>query len=125
MMKEVELLERAGVTVEPDGGAFLIRGERFPFASILHIELTKTELEGTTHGASWREQRLVARVITEDRLEDPVLIELGVRTSSSDGDAPEFDPARLTLRARRVARAAARIARKVVLERLRDTQPDS
>jgi hypothetical protein len=124
MMKEVELLERAGVTVEPEGGAFLIRGERFPFTSILHIELSKTERRGTAHGGSFCEQRLTARVITEDRLQDPILIELGVRTSSSDGDVPDFDPARLMLRARRVARAAARIARKIVLERLRDAQPN-
>lgn len=116
MMKEVELLERAGVTVEADGSAFMIRGERFPFTSILHIELTKTDHAGTTHGATWREQRLIARVITEDRMQDPILIELGVRTYSSDGDAPDFDPARLMLRARRVAEAAARIARKLVLE---------
>lgn len=117
MMKEVELLERAGVTVDDEGTAFIIAGARFPFTSILHIEVARKEQSGITHGAAWREQRVTARVITEDRMQDPLLLELGVRTSASDGDVPEFDPARLMLRARRVAEAAGRIAKKVVLEK--------
>ena len=57
----------------------------------------------------------MARIITDDRMHDPVLMEMGVRASSSDGDPPEFDATMLMVRVRRVAEAAARVAGKRVL----------
>ena len=48
---------------------------------------------------------------------NPVLMEMGVRASSSDGEPPEFDATMLMVRVRRVAEAAARVAHKRVLVR--------
>lgn len=61
--------------------------------------------------------RAVARLITDDRLHDPVLMEMGVRASSSDGEPPEFDASLLVVRVRRIAEAAARVCGKRVLQR--------
>lgn len=117
MIDDVELLERARITVEDDGKAFRIRGVVIPFDAILHIELSTPTTSGSTEVAAWREQRAVARIITDDRLHDPVLMEMGVRASSSDGAPPEFDATRLAVRVRRVAEAAARVAHKRVVQR--------
>jgi hypothetical protein len=114
---DVELLEKSRITVDDDGVAFRIRGVLIPFAAILHIEFGVSSTNGTTEVAAWREQRAVARVITDDRLHDPVLMEMGVRASSSDGEPPEFDATLLAVRVRRVAEAAARVSHKRVLQR--------
>ena len=106
---DVELLEKARITVEDDGRAFRLRGFVIPFAAILHIELSTQTTNGQTEVAAWREQRAVARLITDDRLHDPVLMEMGVRASSSDGEPPLFDATLLGVRVKRVAEAAARI----------------
>jgi hypothetical protein len=94
-----------------------VRGVFIPFDAILHIELTTQTSTGQTEVAAWREQRAVARIITDDRLHDPVMMEMGVRASSSDGEPPDFDATMLSVRVRRVAEAAARIAGKRVLVR--------
>jgi hypothetical protein len=114
---DVELLEKSRITVDDDGTAFRIRGVTIPFEAILHIELTLQSTRGTTDVAAWREQRAVARVITDDRLHDPVLMEMGVRASSSDGEPPDFDATLLGVRVRRIAEAAARVAGKRVLHK--------
>ena len=114
---DVELLEKSRIAVADDGRAFLIRGVTIPFDAILHIELTTQATKGNTDVAAWREQRAVARVITDDRLHAPVLMEMGVRASSSDGEPPEFDATLLGVRVRRIAEAAARVAGKRVLSR--------
>jgi len=114
---DVELLEKSRITVEDDGKAFRIRGVVIPFEAILHIELSTQTTKGTTEVAAWREQRAVARIITDDRLHDPVLMEMGVRASSSDGEPPEFDASLLGVRVRRIAEAAARVSGKRVLQR--------
>lgn len=117
MIDDLELLEKARITVEDDGQAFRVRGIVIPFSAILHIELSLPTASGATEVAAWREQRAVARLITDDRLHDPVLMEMGVRASSSDGEPPDFDATRLAIRVRRVAEAAARVAKKRVLQR--------
>src|SRR5215471_14714836 len=114
---DVELLEKARITVEDDGKAFRLRGIAIPFEAILHIELTMQAQSGQTEVAAWREQRAVARIITDDRLHDPVLMEMGVRASSSDGEPPAFDASLLAVRVRRIAEAAARVAGKRILQR--------
>ena len=114
---DLELLEKSRIAVADDGRAFRIRGITIPFDAILHIELSTQSTRGDTEVAAWREQRAVARVITDDRLHDPVLMEMGVRASSSDGEPPEFDASLLGIRVRRIAEAAARVAGKRVLSR--------
>jgi len=114
---DVNLLEKSRVTVEDDGKAFRLRGVVIPFDAILHIELGTSVTSGKTDVAAWREVRAVARVITDDRLHDPVLMEMGVRASSSDGEPPEFDATLLIARVRRIAEAAARISGKRVLQK--------
>ncbi len=114
---DVELLEKSRIHVEDDGKAFRLRGITIPFDAILHIELSLQTHKGNTDVAAWREQRAVARIITADRLHDPVLMEMGVRASSSDGEPPEFDATLLGVRVRRIAEAAARVAGKRVLQR--------
>lgn len=114
---DVELLEKSRIAVDDDGKAFRIRGVLVPFEAILHIELSTQTHSGTTEVAAWREQRAVARIITDDRLHDPVLMEMGVRASSSDGDPPDFDATLLGVRVRRIAEAAARVSGKRVLAR--------
>jgi hypothetical protein len=116
-VRDVETLEKARIDVNDDGTAFRIRGVLIPFSAILHIELTTPTTNGTTEVAAWREQRAVARIITDDRLHDPVLMEMGVRASSSDGEPPAFDAALFTFRVRRIAEAAARVCGKRVLQR--------
>ena len=83
----------------------------------MHIELSTQTTRGTTDVAAWREQRAVARIITDDRLHDPVLMEMGVRASSSDGEPPDFDATLLSVRVRRIAEAAARVSGKRVLQK--------
>ena len=112
---DVELLEKSRISVDDGGKAFRIRGILIPFEAILHIELSQQTQKGTTDVAAWREQRAVARIITDDRLHDPVLMEMGVRASSSDGEPPEFDATLLSVRVRRIAEAAARVSGKRVL----------
>ncbi len=114
---DVELLEKSRIHVEDDGKAFRLRGITIPFDAILHIELTTQTTRGNTEVAAWREQRAVARIITDDRLHDPVLMEMGVRASSSDGAPPECDATLLAVRVRRIAAAAARVAHTRVLQR--------
>ncbi len=114
---DVELLEKSRITVDDDGKAFRIRGVTIPFEAILHIELSLQATRGNTDVAAWREQRAVARVITDDRLHDPVLMEMGVRASSSDGEPPDFDASLLGVRVRHIAEAAARVAGKRLLQR--------
>jgi hypothetical protein len=114
---DVELLEKSRITVEDDGKAFRLRGIIVPFDAILHIELSLQATKGSTDVAAWREQRAVARIITDDRLHDPVLMEMGVRASSSDGEPPEFDATQLSARVRKIAEAAARVSGKRVLQR--------
>jgi hypothetical protein len=114
---DVELLEKSRITVDDDGKAFRLRGILIPFEAILHIELSSQTLKGTTDVAAWREQRAVARIITDDRLHDPVLMEMGVRASSSDGEPPDFDATLLSVRVRRIGEAAARVCGKRVLSR--------
>ncbi|HWE28908.1 MAG TPA: hypothetical protein VHB97_12945 [Polyangia bacterium] len=114
---DLELLERSRITVDDGGGAFRIRGVLIPFDAILHIELSTQATRGTTDVAAWREQRAVARVITDDRLHDPMLMEMGVRASSSDGEPPDFDASLLSARVRRIAEAAARVCGKRVLQK--------
>ena len=61
-----------------------------PFDAILHIEIgDDLRRAATTEVAAWREQRAVAPLITDDRMHDPVLIEIGVRASSTDGEPPD------------------------------------
>jgi hypothetical protein len=117
VIEDVELLEKARIHVDDGGRAFRFRGLTIPFDAILHIELSTQATSGTTDVAAWREQRAVARIITDDRLHDPVLMEMGVRASSSDGEPPDFDATLLSVRVRRVATAAARVAGKRVLSR--------
>lgn len=117
MIQDLELLEKARITVDDDGKAFRFRGLVVPFDAILHIEVSTPTTSGATEVAAWREQRAVARLITDDRLHDPVLMEMGVRASSSDGEPPEFDATRLGVRVRRVAEAAARVAGKRLIQR--------
>lgn len=117
MIADVELLEKSRITVEDDGRAFRVRGVVVPFDAILHIELSTQRQSGSTEVAAWREQRAVARIITDDRMHDPVLMEMGVRASSSDGEPPEFDATLLGVRVRAVAEAAARVAHKRLLRR--------
>ncbi|HEY1586142.1 MAG TPA: hypothetical protein VGH63_10685 [Polyangia bacterium] len=114
---DVELLEKSRITVDDDGKAFRLRGILIPFEAILHIELSSQTTKGNTDVAAWREQRAVARIITDDRLHDPVLMEMGVRASSSDGEPPEFDASLLSVRVRRIAEAAARVSGKRVLQK--------
>jgi hypothetical protein len=114
---DIELLEKARIAIDDEGKGFRIRGVLIPFDVILHIELTTQTTTGQTEVAAWREQRAVARIITDDRLHDPVMMEMGVRASSSDGEPPEFDATMLSVRVRRVAEAAARVAGKRVLVR--------
>lgn len=114
---DVELLEKSRISVDDDGKAFRIRGILIPFEAILHIELSQQTQKGATDVAAWREQRAVARIITDDRLHDPVLMEMGVRASSSDGEPPEFDATLLSVRVRRIAEAAARVSGKRVLSK--------
>ena len=116
-VKDVETLEKARVDVSDDGKAFRIRGVLVPFDAILHIEFSTPTTSGKTEVAAWREQRAVARIITDDRLHDPVLMEMGVRASSSDGEPPEFDASLLGVRVRRIAEAAARVSGKRVIQR--------
>ena len=115
MIADIELLEKSRIGVDDEGKAFRLRGILIPFDAILHIELSTQAQRGTTEVAAWQEQRAVARIITDDRMHDPVLMEMGVRASSSDGEPPEFDATMLTVRVRRVAEAAARVAGKRVL----------
>jgi hypothetical protein len=114
---DVELLEKSRITVDDDGKSFRIRGVLIPFEAILHIECGISVTRGNTEVAAWREQRAVARVITDDRLHDPVLMEMGVRASSSDGEPPDFDATLLGVRVRRIAEAAARVCGKRVLSK--------
>ncbi|MCU1279202.1 MAG: hypothetical protein JWM53_2748 [bacterium] len=114
---DVELLEKSRITVDDDGKAFRLRGVLIPFEAILHIEVTTNSTRGNTDVAAWREQRAVARIITDDRLHDPVLMEMGVRASSSDGEPPDFDASLLGVRVRRIAEAAARVCGKRVLQK--------
>src|SRR5262249_17976374 len=114
---DIELLEKARIAIDDEGKGFRVRGVFIPFDVILHIELTTQTTTGQTEVAAWREQRAVARIITDDRLHDPVMMEMGVRASSSDGEPPEFDATLLSVRVRRVAEAAARVAGKRVLVR--------
>jgi hypothetical protein len=117
VIADIELLEKSRITVEDDGRAFRLRGVIVPFDAILHIELSTQTQSGTTDVAAWREQRAVARIITDDRMHDPLLMEMGVRASSSDGEPPEFDATLLSARVRRVAEAAARVANTRVRSR--------
>ena len=112
---DVELLEKSRITVDDDGKSFRIRGVMIPFEAILHIEYGVSATRGNTEVAAWREQRAVARVITDDRLHDPVIMEMGVRASSSDGEPPDVDASMLVVRVRRIAEAAARISAKPVV----------
>ncbi|HEY1585391.1 MAG TPA: hypothetical protein VGH63_06850 [Polyangia bacterium] len=114
---DVALLEKSRITVEDDGKAFRLRGVTIPFDAILHIELGTQTTSGKTEVAAWREVRAVARIITDDRLHDPVLMEMGVRASSSDGDPPDFDASLLVVRVKRIAEAAARISGKRVQQK--------
>jgi hypothetical protein len=114
---DVEILEKARITVDDGGNAFRIRGVLIPFEAVLHIEYGVAVTRGTTEVAAWREQRAVARVITDDRLHDPVLMEMGVRASSSDGEPPDFDATLLGVRVKRIAEAAARVCGKRVLQK--------
>ena len=107
---DARLLEKARITVTDDGKAFQVRGVTIPFEAILHLELTTQITTGNTEVAAWREVRATARIITDDRLHDPVLMEMGVRASSSDGEPPEFDASLLVVRVKRVAEAAARVS---------------
>ena len=115
--RDIELLERARVVVEDDGRAFRVRGVIVPFDAILHVELSTQTKSGNTDVAAWREQRAVARLITDDRMHDPLLMEMGVRASSSDGQPPDFDVTLLGVRVRRIADAAARVCGKRVLSK--------
>ena len=117
MIADIEILEKARITVDDEGTAFRMRGLVIPFDAILHIELTQQTTKGTTDVAAWREQRAVARIITDDRLHDPVLMEMGVRASSSDGEPPDFDATLLGVRVRKIAEAAARVSGKRVLQK--------
>jgi hypothetical protein len=117
MIADIEILEKSRIGIDDGGRAFHVRGVLIPFDAILHIELSTQIQHGSTEVAAWREQRAVARIITDDRLHDPVLMEMGVRASSSDGEPPEFDATLLGVRVRRVAEAAARVAGKRVLQR--------
>jgi hypothetical protein len=116
-LADVALLEKSRISVEDDGKAFRLRGVVIPFDAILHIELGTFVTNGSTEVAAWREVRTVARLITDDRLHDPVLMEMGVRASSSDGEPPEFDATLLGARVRKIAEAAARVSGKRVLSR--------
>ncbi|HXU71982.1 MAG TPA: hypothetical protein VN947_21765 [Polyangia bacterium] len=111
---DARLLEKARITVDDDGTSFRIRGAVIPFDAILHIELATQITTGSTDVAAWREVRSSARVITDDRLHDPVIMEMGVRASSSDGEPPEFDASLLVVRVKRIAEAAARVSGKRV-----------
>jgi hypothetical protein len=111
---DAKLLEKSRITVEDDGKAFRVRGVVIPFDAILHIELATNITSGSTEVAAWREVRASARIITDDRLHDPVLMEMGVRASSSDGEPPEFDASLLVVRVKRIAEAAARVSGKRV-----------
>ncbi|MGZ3438272.1 MAG: hypothetical protein ACXVDD_02090 [Polyangia bacterium] len=114
---DIELLERSRITVDDDGTAFRVRSVLIPFDAILHIEFGVSSTNGATEVAAWREQRAVARIITDDRLHDPVLMEMGVRASSSDGEPPDFDATLLGVRVRRIAEAAARVCGKRILQK--------
>jgi hypothetical protein len=114
---DASLLEKSRITVEDDGKGFRLRGVVIPFEAILHIELGTQTTSGKTEVAAWREVRAVARIITDDRLHDPVLMEMGVRASSSDGDPPDFDASLLIVRVKRIAEAAARISGKRVVSK--------
>ncbi len=116
VLDDLERLEQARIVVDEEQ-AFRVRGARIPFSAILHIEFSTPATSGATEVAAWHEQRAVARIITEDRLHDPVLMEMGVRVSSSDGAAPEFDAGALALRVRRIAEAAARVAGTKLIEK--------
>ena len=114
---DVNLLEKARILVEDDGKAFRLRGIVIPFDAILQLEVSTHVTSGKTDVAAWREVRAVARIITDDRLHDPVLMEMGVRASSSDGEPPEFDATLLSARVKRIAEAAARISGKRVIQK--------
>ena len=111
---DAKLLEKSRIAVEDDGKAFRVRGVVIPFEAILHIELATQITSGSTEVAAWREVRASARIITDDRLHDPVLMEMGVRASSSDGEPPEFDASLLVVRVKRIAEAAARVSGRKV-----------
>ena len=111
---DAKLLEKSRITVEDDGKAFRVRGVVIPFDAILHIELATNITSRLDRGRRLARGARLARIITDDRLHDPVLMEMGVRASSSDGEPPEFDASLLVVRVKRIAEAAARVSGKRV-----------
>lgn len=117
------LLEGLGIGVDIDGKAFVHAGLRIGFDTIVRVEVRVKDQRGTVAkatardpaGTAWREILVDVVLVTDDRMADPRLLGLGLRTYATDGTAPELDVAPLKARARRVAEAASRICSKPII----------
>jgi hypothetical protein len=113
---DLALLEGLQISVDLDGRAFLLPTQRVPFDAVLRVEVKVEEKRGTVgpgkkdpQGTAWREILVDVLLVTDDRMADPRLIGLGVRSYATDGTPPDLDATQLKTRARAVAEAAARI----------------
>jgi hypothetical protein len=119
---DLALLEGLHIQVDLDGRAFMLPTQRVPFDAVLRVQVKVEEKHGTVGagkrdpaGTAWREVLVDVLLVTDDRMDDPRLVGLGLRSYATDGTAPDLDAAPLRARARAVAEAAARVCnRKVV-----------
>jgi hypothetical protein len=118
---DLALLEGLSIEVDLDGRAFVMPTQRVPFDSVLRVEVKVDEKRGTVGagkrdppGTAWSEVLVDAVLVTDDRVADPRLVGLGLRSYSTDGEAPALDAEPLRRRAREVAEAAARVCGRKV-----------
>jgi hypothetical protein len=121
-VEDLAVLEGLDVQVDLDTRAFTIAGVRVPFEAIVQVEVRVTDKNGTIGpggreppGTAWRELTVDVLLVTDDRMNDPRLYGLGVRSYATDGIAPDIEGARLQDRARRIAKAAARACNRKVI----------
>jgi hypothetical protein len=115
------ILEGLGIAV--DGEAFVHAGLRIAFDAIVRVEVRVKDQRGTVAkatardpaGTAWHEILIDVVLVTDDRMSDPRLLGLGLRTYATDGTAPDLDVAPLKARARRVAEAASHICGKPMI----------
>ena len=121
---DLTLLESLQVQVDTDGEAFMLPTVRVPFSSVMQVALIREQRTGSVGankrdpaGTAWREIVVEVKLVTDDRMADPTLLGLGVRSYATDGSAPALDDAPLLQRARAVAEAAGRICGKKVVDK--------
>lgn len=121
-VEDLAVLEGLDVRVDLDGRAFTIAGVHVPFDAVVQVEVRVTDKAGTVGpggreppGTAWREVTVDVVLVTDDRMNDPRLYGLGVRSYATDGIAPDIERARLGDHARRIAQAAARACNRKVI----------